>query len=89
MKISRLPDTARPYADAQDSRVLRRGIALADRCQLPLWFLAGAFVADGRAGPVAALRPAATAVMILTAGFAAAQFRAPWATAAAGRAHGL
>ena len=52
------------------------GIALAGRYQLPLWFLAGAFVCTG----VMALlfRSQAAAVgMLLTAGFAAAQLRTP------------
>ena len=52
------------------------GIALAGRYELPLWFLAGAFVCTG----VMALlfRSQAAAVgMLLTAGFAAAQLRTP------------
>ena len=52
------------------------GIALAGVYELPLWFLAGAFVCTG----IVALlfRSGAAAVaMLLTSGFAAAQLRAP------------
>ena len=52
------------------------GIALAGTYELPLWFLAGAFVCTG----VVALllrSGAAAAAMLLTAGFAAAQLRTP------------
>ena len=52
------------------------GIALAAHYELPLWFLAGAFVVTG----VVALllrSGAAAATLLLTAGFAAAQLRAP------------
>ena len=55
------------------------GIALAARYELPLWFLAGAFVVTG----VVALllrSGAATAAMLLTTGFAAAQLRTPEVT---------
>ena len=52
------------------------GIALADCYELPLWFLAGAFVC---AGVVALLMRsgAAAGMLLLTAGFAAAQLRTP------------
>lgn len=55
------------------------GIALAGWYALPLWFLAGAFVL---AGLVALLLRSSTgaAVMIVTAGFAAAQLRVPQPT---------
>ena len=55
------------------------GIALSDRYALPMWFLAGAFVS---AGVIALLlrSSAATAGMLLTAGFAAAQLRTPLPT---------
>ena len=55
------------------------GIALAARFELPLWFLAGAFVVTG----VVALllrSGAATAGMLLTAGFVVAQLRTPEVT---------
>ena len=55
------------------------GIALAARYELPLWFLAGAFVVTG----VVALllrSGAAAAAMLLTTGFAAAQLRTPEVT---------
>ena len=52
------------------------GIALAGRYELPLWFLAGAFVCTGVMALL--LRSQASAVgMLLTAGFAAAQLRTP------------
>ena len=56
------------------------GIALAARFELPLWFLAGAFVVTG----VVALllrSGAATVALLLTTGFAAAQLRTPEITA--------
>ena len=79
MKISRLPDRLDRMPMLKILVFFAAGIALADRYELPLWFLAGAFVVTG----VLALSlrsSAATAAMILTAGFAAAQFRAPRAT---------
>lgn len=88
MKISRLPDRLDRMPMLKILVFFAAGIALADRYELPLWFLAGAFVVTG----VLALSlrsSAATAAMILTAGFAAAQFRAPRGHRAAGRAHGL
>lgn len=52
------------------------GIALAAWYELPLWFLAGAFVCSGVVALL--LRSAwAAAAMVLTAGFAAAQLRVP------------
>ena len=74
MKISRLPDRLDRMPMLKILVFFAAGIALADRYELPLWFLAGAFVVTG----VLALSlrsSAATAAMILTAGFAAAQFR--------------
>lgn len=55
------------------------GIALAARYELPLWFLAGAFVVTG---VVALLLRSGTAAaaMLLTTGFAAAQLRTPEVT---------
>ena len=79
MKISRLPDRLDRMPMLKILVFFAAGIALADRYELPLWFLAGAFVVTG----VLALSlrsSAAPAAMILTAGFAAAQFRAPRAT---------
>lgn len=52
------------------------GIALAGWYTLPLWFLAGAFVCTG-AVALLLRSSAATAGMLLTAGFAAAQLGAP------------
>ena len=74
MKISRLPDRLDRMPMLKILVFFAAGIALADRYELPLWFLAGAFVVTG----VLALSlrsSAATAAMILTAGFAAARFR--------------
>ena len=79
MKISRLPDRLDRMPMLKILVFFAAGIALAGRYELPLWFLAGAFVVTG----VLALSlrsSAATVAMILTAGFAAAQFRAPRAT---------
>ena len=79
MKIFRLPDRLDRMPMLKILVFFAAGIALAGRYELPLWFLAGAFVVTG----VLALSlrsSAATAAMILTAGFAAAQFRAPRAT---------
>ena len=76
MKISRLPDRLDRMPMLKILVFFAAGIALAGRYELPLWFLAGAFVVTG----VLALSlrsSAATVAMILTAGFAAAQFRAP------------
>ena len=74
MKIFRLPDRLDRMPMLKILVFFAAGIALAGRYELPLWFLAGAFVVTG----VLALSlrsSAATAAMILTAGFAAAQFR--------------
>ena len=79
MKIFRLPDRLDRMPMLKILVFFAAGIALAGRYELPLWFLAGAFVVTG----VLALSlrsSAATVAMILTAGFAAAQFRAPRAT---------
>ena len=79
MKIFRLPDRLDRMPMLKILVFFAAGIALAGRYALPRWFLAGAFVVTG----VLALSlrsSAATAAMILTAGFAAAQFRAPRAT---------
>ena len=79
MKISRLPDRLDRMPMLKILVFFAAGIVLAGRYELPLWFLAGAFVVTG----VLALSlrsSAATVAMILTAGFAAAQFRAPRAT---------
>lgn len=76
MKISRLPDRLDRMPMLKILVFFAAGIALADRYELPLWFLAGAFVVTG----VLALSlrsSAATAAMLLTAGFAAAQLRVP------------
>lgn len=58
---------------------LAAGIALAGQYELPLWFLAAAFVV---AGIVALLMrsSAATLLLLLTAGFAVAQLRTPQPT---------
>lgn len=54
---------------------LAAGIALADVCELPAWFLAAAFLTTGAAAML--LRSSlCTVAMLLTAGLAAAQFRA-------------
>ena len=87
MKISRLPDRLDRMPMLKILVFFAAGIALADRYELPLWFLAGAFVVTG----VLALSlrsSAATAAMILTAGVAGAVPCAP-GHRAAGRAHGL
>ena len=71
MKIFRLPDRLDRMPMLKILVFFAAGIALAGRYELPLWFLAGAFVVTG----VLALSlrsSAATAAMILTAGFAAA-----------------
>ncbi|MCD8033701.1 MAG: ComEC family competence protein, partial [Alistipes sp.] len=52
------------------------GIALAGRYELPLWFLAGAFVCTGVVAMLFRSQSAAVG-MLLTAGFAAAQLRTP------------
>ena len=58
---------------------LAAGIALADVCELPAWFLAAAFLTTGAAAML--LRSSlCTVAMLLTAGLAAAQFRAGEAT---------
>lgn len=54
---------------------LAAGIALADVCELPAWFLAAAFLTTGAAAML--LRSSlCTVAMLLTAGLAAAQLRA-------------
>lgn len=54
---------------------LATGIALADVCELPAWFLAAAFLTTGAAAML--LRSSlCTVAMLLTAGLAAAQLRA-------------
>ncbi|WP_064975065.1 ComEC/Rec2 family competence protein [Alistipes provencensis] len=76
MKISRLYERLDRMPVLKLLVPFAAGIALAGRYELPLWFLAGAFVLSG----VVALlfRSQAAAVgMLLTAGFAAAQLRAP------------
>ena len=76
MKISRLPDRLDRMPMLKILVFFAAGIALAGRYELPLWFLAGAFVLSG----VVALlfrSPAAAVGMLLTAGFAAAQLREP------------
>ena len=76
MKISRLYERLDRMPVLKLLVPFAAGIALAGRYELPLWFLAGAFVCTG----VMALlfRSQAAAVgMLLTAGFAAAQLRAP------------
>lgn len=58
---------------------LAAGIALADVCELPAWFLAAAFLTTGAAAML--LRSSlCTVAMLLTAGLAAAQLRAGEAT---------
>lgn len=67
MKIFRLPDRLDRMPMLKILVFFAAGIALAGRYELPLWFLAGAFVVTG----VLALSlrsSAATAAMILTAG---------------------
>ena len=76
MKISRLYERLDRMPVLKLLVPFAAGIALAGRYELPLWFLAGAFVLSG----VVALlfRSQAAAVgMLLTAGFAAAQLREP------------
>ena len=47
MKISRLPDRLDRMPMLKILVFFAAGIALADRYELPLWFLAGAFVVTG------------------------------------------
>ena len=74
MKISRLPDRLDRMPMLKILVFFAAGIALADRYELPLWFLAGAFLLSG----VLALllrSPLCTLAMLFTAGFGAAQLR--------------
>lgn len=50
MKISRLPDRLDRMPMLKILVFFAAGIALADRYELPLWFLAGAFVVTGEIG---------------------------------------
>ena len=55
MKISRLPDRLDRMPMLKILVFFAAGIALADRYELPLWFLAGAFVVTGVLALLAAL----------------------------------
>ena len=71
MKISRLPDRLDRMPMLKILVFFAAGIALADRYELPLWFLAGAFLLSG----VLALllrSPLCTLAMLFTAGFGSA-----------------
>ena len=88
MKIFRLPDRLDRMPMLKILVFFAAGIALADRYELPLWFLAGAFVVTG----VLALSlrsSAATVAMILTAGVRRGAVPCAPGHRAAGRAHGL
>ena len=74
MKISRLTDRLDRMPMLKILVFFAAGIALAGRYELPLCFLAGAFVVTG-ALALSLRSSAATAAMLLTAGFAAAQLR--------------
>ena len=76
MKISRLTDRLDRMPMLKILVFFAAGIALAGRYELPLCFLAGAFVVTG-ALALSLRSSAATAAMLLTAGFAAAQLRVP------------
>ena len=71
MKISRLPDRLDRMPMLKILVFFAAGIALADRYELPLWFLAGAFVCTGVMAVLFRSRAAAVGVL-LAAGVAAA-----------------